>query len=26
MKDLLSTLIDLDRVVKRHGFLESRFA
>jgi 2-dehydro-3-deoxyphosphooctonate aldolase (KDO 8-P synthase) len=25
MKDLLSTLIDLDRVVKRHGFLESRF-
>ena len=26
MKDLLATLIDLDRVVKRHGFLESRFA
>jgi 2-dehydro-3-deoxyphosphooctonate aldolase (KDO 8-P synthase) len=26
MKDLLSTLIDLDRVVKQHGFLESRFA
>ena len=26
MKDLLATLSDLDRVVKRHGFLESRFA
>ena len=26
MKDLLATLLDLDRVVKRHGFLESRFA
>ena len=26
MKDLLTTLLDLDRVVKRHGFLESRFA
>ena len=25
MKDLLATLTDLDRVVKRHGFLESRF-
>ena len=26
MKELLSTLIDLDRVVKRNGFLESNFA
>jgi len=25
MKGLLATLTDLDRVVKRHGFLESRF-
>ena len=25
MKDLLATLLDLDRVVKQHGFLESRF-
>jgi len=25
MKDLLATLMDLDQVVKRHGFLESRF-
>jgi hypothetical protein len=25
MQDLLATLLDLDRVVKRHGFLESRF-
>ena len=25
MKDLLATLVDLDRVVKRHEFLESRF-
>lgn len=25
MKDLLTTLVELDRVVKRHGFLESRF-
>ncbi len=25
MKELLATLIDLDRVVKRHGFLESSF-
>ena len=26
MKDLLATLIDLDRVVKQHGFLESSFS
>ncbi len=25
MKELLTTLLDLDRVVKRHGFLESNF-
>jgi 2-dehydro-3-deoxyphosphooctonate aldolase (KDO 8-P synthase) len=25
MKALLTTLVELDRVVKRHGFLESRF-
>jgi len=25
MKELLTTLVDLDRVVKRHGFLESSF-
>ncbi len=25
MKDLLTTLVELDRVVKKHGFLESRF-
>jgi len=25
MKDLLTTLVELDRVVKRHGFLESHF-
>lgn len=25
MKDLLTTLVELDRVVKQHGFLESRF-
>lgn len=25
MKNLLTTLIDLDRVVKKHGFLETRF-
>jgi len=25
MKGLLATLTDLDRVVKQHGFLESRF-
>ena len=25
MKTLLTTLVELDRVVKRHGFLESRF-
>ncbi len=25
MKNLLSTLVELDRVVKQHGFLESRF-
>ncbi len=25
MKELLTTLLDLDRVVKRHGFLESSF-
>lgn len=25
MKNLLSTLVELDRVVKKHGFLESRF-
>ena len=26
MKDLLATLVDLDRVVKQHGFLESSFS
>ncbi len=26
MKDLLATLVDLDRVTKRHGFLESSFS
>ncbi|MDP5009209.1 MAG: 3-deoxy-8-phosphooctulonate synthase, partial [Glaciimonas sp.] len=26
MKELLSTMIDLDRVVKKNGFLESNFA
>lgn len=26
MKDLLETLVDLDRVAKRHGFLESSFS
>jgi 2-dehydro-3-deoxyphosphooctonate aldolase (KDO 8-P synthase) len=25
MKELLAALVDLDRVVKRHGFLESSF-
>ena len=25
MKDLLTTLVELDSVVKKHGFLESRF-
>jgi 2-dehydro-3-deoxyphosphooctonate aldolase (KDO 8-P synthase) len=25
MKSLLTTLIELDRVVKKHGFLESHF-
>jgi 2-dehydro-3-deoxyphosphooctonate aldolase (KDO 8-P synthase) len=25
MKNLLITLVELDRVVKRHGFLESQF-
>jgi 2-dehydro-3-deoxyphosphooctonate aldolase (KDO 8-P synthase) len=25
MKNLLTTLVELDRIVKKHGFLESHF-